>query len=366
MGRPVEGWKLRWKRGWAYVNFTWDSVEYKFALHTCESREAEEAAAQRYAEVVSGRRRPLRRTPGKLLDLAELWDAWCVRKAPSIHPDTLESIESYGRRFVDYFKELDQITEASGADYGLARLGQVTRSTTLRELCYLRQFLAWCKQQGVLRETVLIPGLPPKSLGKRTGTHRQKAIEITEDEAKAIIALLPEHSKTIGGRKWPLRDRFAFMWETALRPGTLARLRVPEHWRPRLKHLVVIDEIDKARFGRELDLTPEALRILRKVAPSEGLVFGQHEFAKALKKAAKAVLGPVRGKQFAPYDFRHGRARDWLDAGAPLRGVAYLLGHKRVSTTNKYLEPSRRAGQDALRVSGPFPDPAPKRPQKAG
>lgn len=368
MGRRAEGPKVRWKRGWAYARFTWQRVEYCEALGTQDGREAEEGAARAYAEVVSGQRRPVARRPGQLLELSSLWDEWLDWKRPSIDPETAEQIGYYGDRFVDYFVSLGRITEASGATYGVTRLGQVSRSTVTKELCYLRQFVAWCKQQGTLTVAPLIPPLPKKAKGKRVGPQRVKPVEITREEARAIIALLPEQSKTIGGRKWPLRDRFAFAFETMFRPKTVGCLSVPEHWRPGMKHVVITDEIDKARFGREVDLSPEALRVLKKVAPKSGIVFGRHEFAKALKRAAKTVLGPVRGKQFAAYDFRHGMAQALLDDGAPLRGVSYLLGHIRPTTTDRYTRPDRRAGQAALRAAivGPYSDRATRKGQKAG
>ena len=348
MGRPAEGWKVHWKRGWAYCHFTWDHHEHRIALRTRDKREAQEAAAREYAEVVSGRRRPLRRRPGKLLDLADLMDAWIESKRPSIDVSFIKTLDGYARRFIDYFESLDRITEATGANYGLARLGQVLRTSVLRERAYLNEFLRWCVQQGALVAAPYIPPLPPKAQGVRSGKQRAKSVHITPDEAKAILALVPEESKTIDGRKWPKRARFAFMWETALRPETLSRLSVPENWRPGMKHLELTNDDDKARFGREVDLSAEALRILVAVAPAVGAVFGRHNYSKALKVAAAEVLGPVRGKLFAPYDFRHGRAKALLDAGAPIRGVSYVLGHKRVSTTDKYLAPERSAGQQAL------------------
>lgn len=348
MGRPTEGWKVKWKRGYAYVHFTWDKHPYRIALGTKDRREAQEAAAREYTEVVSGRRRPLKRQPGILLDLAELLDEWLESKRTSIDIDFFPTLEGYARLFVDRFQSLDRITEASSSTFGLVRLGEVLRTTVLRELSYLRQFLAWCELHGAIAQAPKVPKLPAKAKGRRAGPQRAKAVHISEVEAKAIIALLPEFSKTIGGRKWPLRARFAVMWETALRPGTLSKLRVPDHWRPGMKHLEIPDEDDKARWGRPVDLTPEAVILLREVAPKEGLIFGEHTFAKAIKRAAIAVLGPVRGKSFAPYDFRHGRAMERLDEHAPMRGVSYMLGHKRVSTTDKYLAPDRKAGAAAL------------------
>ncbi len=367
MGRPSEGWKVHFKRGWAYVHFTWDKHPYRLALGTRDRREAQAAAAREYSEVVSGRRRPLRRQPGKLLDLAELLDSWLESKRTSVDVDFFPTLEIYARRFVDYFTTLDRITEASASNFGLARLGQALRTTVLRELSYLRQFLEWCVLHGALSTAPKVPKLPPKAKGVRTGPQRAKFVHISEVEAKAILALLPDESKTIAGRKWPLRARFAFMWETALRPETISRLSVPDNWRPGMRHVELTDEDDKARFGREVDLTDEAIAILTSVAPERGTVFGHHVFYKALKKAGIAVLGPVRGKGFAPYDFRHGRAKERLDAGALIRGVSWMLGHKRASTTDKYLGPDRTAGRDALRagqVSAAFTHPKKKRSGK--
>jgi integrase len=152
------------------------------------------------------------------------------------------------------------------------------------------------------------------------------------------------------------------MWETALRPETISRLRVPENWRPGMHHLEIQNEDDKARFGREVDLTDEAVSILVSATPEAGPVFGHHVFYKALKRAATQVLGPERGKRFAPYDFRHGRAKELLDAGALIRGVGWVLGHKRASTTDKYLAPDRSAGRDAIMT--PKRHPKTKRPRK--
>lgn len=350
MGRAPKGPTVRWKRGWAYSCFTWHGHPYRIALLTRDVREAQEASAREYAKVVTAAVRPVRRQPGKLLDLADLFDMWIESKRSSLDPSTVPTLDIYARRFVDFFGTLGGIDKASGSTYGLARLGQALRTTVLRELAYLRQFLDWCELHGALESVPVIPKLPPKARGTRTGRQRAKPVHISAEQAAAILALLPEESKTIGDRTWPIRARFAFMWETMLRPESISRIRTPEHWRPGSMQLELEDEDDKARWGRVLDLTPTAARLLAEVAPQHGLIFGDHNYAKVLKQAATAVLGPRLGKMFAPYDFRHGGAKDALDAGAAIRGVAYNLGHKRVSTTDKYLAPDRAAGAEAMRM----------------
>lgn len=350
MGRPAEGHKVRWKRGRAYSRFTWEGHEHNIALGTTDPAEAEKASARAYAEVVQGRRRAIQRNPGQLLALPELLAKWVESKRSSVHASFVPTLQIYASRFTDYFSSLDGINEATTTEYGLARLGQVLRKTVLRELSYIRQFLAWAKLHGVISYAPPVPVLPPKARGIRSGTQRAKSVMITPAESRAILELVPEHSKRIDGRAWPKRARFALMWETALRPETLSRLRVPENWRPGMRHLELTDDDDKARFGREVDLTEEAIAILAEVAPDEGLVFGRHNYSKALKRAAATVLGALRGRAFSPYDFRHGRAKERLDAGASLRGVAYMLGHKQLTTTNRYVGPDREAGRAALEV----------------
>ncbi len=351
MGRPAKSWTISWKRGYAYVRFTWEGVPYYKALGTQDEGEAAQAAARIYADVVHGRIAPTLQRPGELLDLVDLWSQFLDWKRPTIHPQTAETLLTYGNRFVQTFRSLENITKATGANYGMARLGEVKRTSVLKELCFLRQFLRWCNEQGSLAVLPEIPRLPPKSKGIQAGPQRAKAIDVTEEELRQILEALPVESKTIDGRRWPIRDHFAFAFETSLRPETMFLLEAPKHWRPGLRTLEIRDEDDKARFGRTVDLTPEAVAILRRVHRGDGLLFGRHCFTKALKEAASKVLGARRAKHFAPYDFRHGRARALLDAGASLRGVAYVLGHKRLTTTDRYVAPDRRAGQEALRAA---------------
>lgn len=369
MGRPAEGPKLWWKRGIAYGRFTWNGQEFKPCLGTRERTVAAQRLAQVYADVVSGRivisKRP-NASRAETLDLALALDEWLkISKIPTLDERSVPMLEGYCRTYVSYFGSLDNITDVTVADFGPWLLGRMLRTTALRLRQYLVQFLAWAHPRGYIRDMPVVPRLPPKAQGVRTGTHRAKAVHVTKAEALAIIKLLPEQSKTIDGRRWPLRARFAFMWQTALRPETISRLSVPENWEPGRSYIELANEDDKARYGRTIDLTPEAVAILRAVAPTRGVIFGHHVFYKALKRAAAQVLDAVRAKDFAPYDFRHGRARERLDAGAKIRGVSYLLGHKRVSTTDKYLEPNRADGKDALHATTRSrTKPAPKKPRR--
>lgn len=370
MGRRAEGWKVDWRAGWAHVHFTWQGKLYREALGTRDAEEAAKAAARAYAETVSGRRRSVAARPSKRLELGELIVEWIEAQHGSLAPKTCKTLETYGRHWIAFFESFDHITEARAGDYGRNRLRLVIRRTVLKELSFLRMFLEWCVEQRALAVAPVVPKIKKRAPGTRSGRQRAVPVKITQGEAEQIIALLPVESKRIKGRTWPLRARFAFTWETALRPATIAVLSVPKHWSHGAEELILADADDKARYGRHVDLTPAAKRALTEayelLPEGTGILFGPSQFYVTLKAAATVVLGPDKGKDFAPYDFRHGRARHILSTGGSLRGAAYVLGHKHLSTTDKYLDGNRDEGREALGLSTQFLHNAQKPSAKEG
>ena len=76
------------------------------------------------------------------------------------------------------------------------------------------------------------------------------------------------------------------MWETSLRKRTLERLTSPGDFTPGVVVLLIRDEADKNRFGRELPITDRAKGGPR-VLSDEGLIFGAHDLRYCLHKAAR-------------------------------------------------------------------------------
>lgn len=244
------------------------------------------------------------------------------------------------------------VRTASIAEYGRRRLRSVKRSTLQKERSTLRGFLAWCEEQGYLVEPPEFPKLPRKATGTSFAVRRRgKATELTPEECERLIAALPQWSRPRSGKpSFPVRARFIVAYETALRPATLDALSVPEHYSRGAETLVITDEIDKARFGRTLPLTAVARAALDSVCrPGRvGLLFGDHDYRWQLRKAAQAVNMPAaKLRTFCAYDLRHNRLTE-LAEGGNLTGVAYLAGHKRVTTTSIYVRPGLRAGERAL------------------
>jgi integrase len=105
--------------------------------------------------------------------------------------------------------------------------------------------------------------------------------------------------------------------------------------------------IDKNEYARTLPLTDVARAALDSVCPSEGLIFGKHDYRPQLQKAAKQVLPPHLAVTFTAYDLRH-RCATELAATGDLTGAAYLMGHKQVTTLNRYARPEQSAAARVL------------------
>lgn len=197
-----------------------------------------------------------------------------------------------------------------------------------------------------------VPPLPTRKKRANRGTpfherRRGAATPITAEQARAIVALLPEQSESKKEEPFAIRARFALMLETGLRPKTLDQLRVPEHYTKGAEVLRITAGIDKNEYARTLPLTDVARAALDSVCPGEGLIFGRHDYRPQLQKAAKQVLPPHLAATFTAYDLRH-RCATELAATGDLTGAAYLMGHKQVTTLNRYARPEQSAAARVL------------------
>ncbi len=310
---------------------------------------------QRIVEGVAAKLAQQAAPPGEVALTPALIDAWLASIDGSTEAGTRKEYRRVALvQWVPFFGTLDAVGTRVKA-YTNDRLKRVSKSMHKKELSALRGFLAWAEEQGHIAEAPSVPAPPRKATGTHSATRKTAPVSVSEQEIERIIALLPEWTRARrGADRHRVRDVFVLAWETGLRPITIGRLSVPEHWRPGMRELNITANIDKARFGRPLPLTPRAIEVLERCAPQSGLVFGRHDYRALLKNAARAAgLDADRAKHFSKYDFRHNRADFLLDQGADLRAVAYNHGHKLLSTTDKYLRPSKKGAEAMLaKVAG--------------
>jgi integrase len=218
----------------------------------------------------------------------------------------------------------------------------------------------WAHHRGHLDQLpeLRMPGA--RVLGHSDESARKSAFLVfTAKEIAAIIAKLPEFATVnSSGERFPVRTRFVVAWESSLRPATLAKLSVPENYRPGATALTITDEMDKNRFRRELPLSEAARKALDSICPGKGLIFGAHDFRTPLRAAARAAgIDDYRADRISDYDFRHSRLTHLGQVTSNLSGIMYLAGHRQPSTTAKYMRPQRAAAEEVLRAAAVAGDP---------
>lgn len=97
------------------------------------------------------------------------------------------------------------------------------------------------------------------------------------------------------------------------------------------------------------------LSALDSVCPPKGPLFREVDYRYWLRRAAEDIaMDDHRAERLSLHDFRHARTTLALEKTKNLAGVAYLVGHRNITTTNKYAKPSQRAAEAAHRdIFGP-------------
>ncbi len=375
-GRAKQPWYLRSHRGVAQVDFMLAGERIRRSLELpyhpkrsskAEARAAYEAAARYYSDHVAGRvvssRDSRVMTAATLEEATALWLDAIETPATKGRCDTFAV---YGRHWAGFASDDSMrsdgvlrwegsrltpferfVSDEGPEDYAVTRLALVLRETVRKELVAMFGFFRWLKLRKYISEIPPRPSLPSSDPGVHAGKQRRAPVPLTAPQASAIVAQLPEWSNT--GKRRP-DERFRvrvwgeFLWETGLRPSTVERLSVPQNYVKGSTTITLAGADDKARYGRVVPLSARAQTILAELAPAAGLIFGRHDYRKFLKAAAKKVLTASSAPSFAAYDFRHGRALDLLETSGNLPGVAYQLGHKQLTTTNRYLKAQQRQG----------------------
>lgn len=292
------------------------------------------------------------------ISLRDAADRWLESLHGALHARTIRTYELYTRtHWARHFETLDAIDDRSCAELVRARLASVKRKTLLKELAALRGFTRWMVGAHLLEREPVIRSPDRRAVGTEHdgGRRRRQLVELSPAEVEAILAAIPVRSS----HGHPARAFFTTMYETGLRYSTVTSLRAPDDYARGSRELVVRDEIDKARFGRRLPLTMRAAEALDEVCPDEGPIFGRIELRGVLKAAgAAAGLAPHRARHLGYHTLRHARLTHLGERTRNLAGLAYLAGHRHVTTTALYVHAGRRAATELLAELDDEEDPA--------
>jgi site-specific recombinase XerD len=373
IGGTSGGWKLRRKPGrhiWNVVYRTPKGRTGERSTGESDDSAARIAGARIFDEevvndakgVVHESRRRARSSDEQGTPLPKLFGLWLTHLRMTHAPKTIEIWELYSAKWIEWFGGIHaterEITPDTLKAFFVKRLGEVLARSVKKERAALVNFLTWAQAEGydvVLPIADLVPRLPKRAAGTAYKNRRRVAAPpLSPDHVRALIQALPEwSSEHRGHERFPVRARFLVQYETGLRPSLFDRIRVPTHYRVGQALLRITPDIDKARYGRDVPLTRRARRILDYVCRAlgkdyAGPIFGSHDYRKHIAKAARKVLPPETAELFCGAHLRSARITHLLEHGANMPGVQFLVGHKQISTTSRYVKPSFRAAEDAL------------------
>jgi integrase len=358
MARTAQGWTLHRdpRTGIYTVRFRIAGRRHHRSTGTGDRREAQKRATRIYEAALRGGAAPSSVAPLYGVDLPTLLGAWLRAMERERRPATIECWQMYGlAHFVPFFgADASRIAdERELARYVEHRLGKVTRSTVAKECSALQKLLSWCARPGVgYLSPEQAPKVPrPARDVKGTSSKPKTRVDLTDAQVEALIEALPVDIRAAeeGGPRRPCRAFFRVMWETGLRLGTLLRLEAPQDYHRGSNELLIREEADKAGYARAVPLSARAREALDAACPARGPIFEEADMRAQLRAAAKkAGIPPHLVRKVSNHDFRHARTTGLLDAGAPLTGVAYLLGHKRITTTDGYAHARKKAAEVAL------------------
>ncbi len=313
--RTQGGWQLRLPPGKGrsvyVVRFRHNGQRIERSTGRSDKGEAAIEAARIYADVVSGRR--VSRSVATDLSTAvashladleqEVSPAW-AKIVTDVH---------FGAHLLPFFVSFDHFTPAMYRT-GLPKPGQ--------------------------------PGTRGKNARKR------KATIIAPADAKRILMAMPERSRRTNAFVRPL---FTVLWETGLRPITILRLEAPLHYAKGAERLFITREIDKEGFERHVPLSPATRKALDRVCPESGKLFTAPKGSLRVYLRLALEAAGLADSGICVYDFKHTRISIGANSGAPLAGIAHLVGHTKVSTTALYVQSGEDAALAALGIMARAP-----------
>ncbi|MFN3323762.1 MAG: tyrosine recombinase XerC [Bryobacteraceae bacterium] len=218
--------------------------------------------------------------------------------------------------------------------------------TIRRKLAALRSFYRFLQREGVV--TVNAAKLLHTPKAPKTAPAVPTA-EVTNGLVDGVVS---------GGaeRPFPARDAaiFELLYGAGLRISELSGLNLEDVDRTE-RWLRVRGKGRKERrvpYGTKASEALDRYLSVREAAPEERAVFVNHRGRRLTARGARGIVAfytreLMRDSSIHPHTLRHAFATHMLSDGADLRSIQELLGHARLSTTQKYTQVSL---EDLMRV----------------
>lgn len=231
---------------------------------------------------------------------------------------------------------------------------QCAPSTWNRRMASLKTLCEWAKSshrvnydpwQGMERMEQV--ELAPRWLDKNEYSRFMRQVERSLNQARTPFT-----------RRQALRDQamVALMAYAGLREAEVVGLRVMDVVLSERKGSVLV-RLGKGEKRRAIPLGKEArralemwLRELGSENPDARLFVGKGGVPLTVRGVQKVVaqLGAASGVEVTPHQLRHTAAKRMLDKGTPLTVIQKILGHKKLETTARYVQPGWSDLEDAV------------------
>jgi integrase/recombinase XerC len=283
--------------------------------------------------------------PEPLRKLAHDYLESLVRENAS--PHTVRNYETELLQFVEYFTPKDGSAPAVDTIDPLAIREwmsdlfdrKLKASSIRRKLSAVRSFFRFLQRTGILDRNPAKLVFSPKMA-------KTVPRVMTAENVSALLEQTPQHADKFE-RPQPARDVaiLELLYGTGVRVSELAGLNLDdldlaERW---------ILVRGKGRKERQVPLGSKAVQAIerylpeRKAAPRERAVFINHRGGRLTTRGIHLIVklyseAILKDTSIHPHSFRHSYATHLLADGADLRSIQELLGHARLTTTQKYTQ----------------------------
>lgn len=248
-------------------------------------------------------------------------------QADGLRPATLtwytSLLGTFAREFPDL--PLPELTTGDLRRYLVGLRGRYSEDSVHGHTRALHRFFAWCSTEYDIPNPMRSIRYPRKPEPK------PKAIAPND-----VAALFQSCQDDLAG----IRNRalLAFLWDTGCRAGGLTSLLIEDVDLIQRRALVT-EKGGKSRAIVFTDFTARLLTRWFEVRQPSPLVFYSLDTLERLSPSGlRGILKRMARRagvtgRVNPHSFRHGFAREYLDAGGDMATLARLLGHQDVSTT---------------------------------
>lgn len=293
-----------------------------------------------------------------------------LRYLTDVRGVSLNTAEAYAKdvnQFVEFLAQArrqEQADEWTAVDYRTVRafLGHLARlkyskASVARKLAALRSFFRFLVQEGIVEHNPAAVALTPRQ------EHRLPNY-LYEHEVSALIEA-PDTSTALGQRD---RAILEVLYATGVRVSELVGMDLGDVDLER-HEIRVVGKGDRERIVLLGERAVSALRLylaegrpqlLRESGTAGELaVFlnnrgGRLSVRGVQQRLQKYVLEAGASQRITPHAFRHSFATHLLDAGADLRSIQVLLGHRNLGTVETYTHVTTERMKEIYQAAHPL------------